>query len=111
MHDGRAMRDLMSSGSFLSSPGNTGLILCTDGVPVFKSSKGSLWPVYLMVSSIPPEHRTKVENMLVAALWFGPHKPQMDCLLDPTLKNISALNKNGIKVQNCSHSFFSFNQN
>lgn len=62
IHDGRAMMDLMSSGNFLSVPEHTGLILCTDGVPVFKSSKGSIWPVYLMVTSIPPEHHFKVDT-------------------------------------------------
>lgn len=104
IHDGRAMMDLMSSGNFLSVPEHTGLILCTDGVPVFKSSKGSIWPVYLMVTSIPPEHRFKVDNMIVASLWFGPTKPNMYCLLNPILESIVAIRDKGILVQSHSHS-------
>ena len=36
---------------------NTGLAVYSDGIPVYKSSKGSSWPVYLMVTSIPPQKR------------------------------------------------------
>lgn len=64
IYDGDVFKHLMANGDFLSTAENTGLILCTDGVPVFKSSKGSLWPVYLMVTSIPPHLRTKVIALL-----------------------------------------------
>ena len=88
----------MSSGSFLSHHTNTGLVLSTDGVPIFKSSKGSLWPVYLMVTSIPPHLRTKVENLIIASLWFGPTKPDMNCMLHPIMESLSHLNRNGVAV-------------
>ena len=58
----------MAMDQFLSKAENAGLVLCSDGVPAFKSSKGSLWPVYLMVTSIPPQKRTRVNNLIVAAL-------------------------------------------
>ena len=54
IHDGDVVKHLMERNEFLSAEQNTGLVLCSDGVPVFKSSKGSLWPVYIMVTSIPP---------------------------------------------------------
>lgn len=69
IHDGSTYKQLMTSGGSLAMSDSTGLILCSDGVPVFKSSKGSLWPVYLMVTSIPPQERTKVQNLIVAALY------------------------------------------
>ncbi len=67
-HDGLVLKQLMANGLFLSKAENTGLVLCTDGVPTFKSSKGSLWPVYLMVTSIPPHKPNRVDNLIVAAL-------------------------------------------
>ena len=41
-------KHLMATDQFLSKAENAGLVLCSDGVPAFKSSKGSLWPVYLI---------------------------------------------------------------
>ena len=86
----------MAKGGFLAKHENTGLVLCTDGVPVYKSSIGSLWPVYLMVTSIPPDERTKVDNLIIAALWHGPTKPELDIILRPVLDNISHLCEVGI---------------
>ena len=99
IYDGAVFRQLMADNGFLSKPENTGLILCSDGVPVFKSSKGSLWPIYLMVSSIPPHQRTRTDNLIIAALWYGPVKPDMNVLLQPVLENISHLHHNGIPIK------------
>ncbi len=89
----------MKNEGILSTPEGVGLILSSDGVPVFKSSKGSLWPVYLMVTNIPPQLRVKIDNLIVAALWFGPTKPNMDILFQPILKSISSLRRDGISLQ------------
>ena len=43
--------------SFLRSPDNISLTLNTDGVAVFKSSKCSLWPVWLVINELPPAER------------------------------------------------------
>lgn len=83
----------------LSESENVGLILNSDGVPTFKSSKGSMWPVYLMVTNIPPNLRTKVDNLIVAALWYGPVKPLMDTILQPILERISKYTSEGIPLQ------------
>lgn len=40
-----------------------------DGVPVFQSSKISIWPILCCVNEIPPESRDK--RVLLCALWFG----------------------------------------
>ncbi len=49
-----------------------------------------------MVTSIPPHQRVKVDNLIVAGLWHGPTKPEMDSILEPILERISDLNINGI---------------
>ena len=99
IHDGSVFQQLMINGGLLSTPENVGLILSSDGVPVFKSSKGSLWPVYFMITNIPPHQRTRMDNLIVAGLWFGPTKPNMDILLQPILKNVSSVNQKSAGIQ------------
>uniref|UniRef100_A0A1X7V742 DUF4218 domain-containing protein n=1 Tax=Amphimedon queenslandica TaxID=400682 RepID=A0A1X7V742_AMPQE len=96
IHDGSTIQQLMSADGFLSVQENTGLALCSDGVPVFKSSKGSLWPIYLMVTSIPPQKRMKVDNLIIAALWHGPTKPNMDLILEFVLNSVASLETTGV---------------
>ena len=36
-----------------SSPDNISFLINTDGVPVFKSSKVSIWPLYLIINELP----------------------------------------------------------
>ena len=50
---------------------------------MFKSSKSSLWPVYLALTSISPNKRMRLDNVIIAALYHGPTKPDMDVLLCP----------------------------
>ena len=38
---------------FLSHPANISLLLNTDGVAVFRSSKATLWPVRIVVNELP----------------------------------------------------------
>ena len=42
---------------FLSNPANVSLLLNTDGVNIFRSSKCSLWPIWLVINELPPSHR------------------------------------------------------
>lgn len=91
-------QSLASNGGFLSIPEHTGLILCSDGVPVFKSSAGSLWPVYLAATSVAPEERMRMRNVILSALWHGPSKPPMDLLLRPILEAVQSLEVEGIPV-------------
>lgn len=48
IYDGGLYRSLVSKG-ILSSGNNISFIFNTDGVPVFKSSKVSIWPLYLII--------------------------------------------------------------
>lgn len=50
--------------------------LNADGAPVFKSSATSIWPIQLSVNEIPAKDR--MNNLKLAALWFGKSKPRMD---------------------------------
>ena len=92
-------RKLSQPGRLLSSPEHTGLILNTDGAPIFKSASHSLWPIYLCVTSFPPEIRMNVKNLILAGVWFAPVKPDMAVILDPILEKIKLLEECGISVE------------
>ena len=98
IYDGQVFANLMRYGSFLSFSENVGLILCTDGVPIFKASSGSLWPIYFAVTSIRPQDRMRMKQLIVAALWHGPCKPVMDIILQPIFDCIDKIFHHGIVV-------------
>jgi len=50
---------------------NISLLWNTDGVPVFKSSNFSIWPLYSVINKLPFSEHTKRENMIFTGLWFG----------------------------------------
>lgn len=55
---GEEYRKLIRPGSFLSNKWNISFTLNSDGISIFKTtSRGSLWPVYLVVNELPPKLR------------------------------------------------------
>uniref|UniRef100_A0A1X7UEQ4 Uncharacterized protein n=1 Tax=Amphimedon queenslandica TaxID=400682 RepID=A0A1X7UEQ4_AMPQE len=68
-----------------------GVIINTDGVPLFKSSQTSLWQVYLEIGNYPPAIRFRMENT-ICGFWVGQSKPKLELILTPILKEIDRLN-------------------
>lgn len=56
IYDGVVYQEQMASG-FLSNQSNILFILNTDGVPVFRSSSFSFWPIYLIINELPYKMR------------------------------------------------------
>ena len=54
MYDGQLYQKHVA---FVSHPANVTLLLNTDGVSVFKSSKSTLWPVWLIINELPKRLR------------------------------------------------------
>ncbi|CAG2218049.1 unnamed protein product [Mytilus edulis] len=79
----------------LSQPENISFTFNTDGAPVFKSSKVSVWPLFMVINELPYKLRMMKENMILAGLWFGNQKPSMSTFLSPFLDSFKKLN-NGI---------------
>ena len=52
VYDGALYRALIKD-EFLSNKNNVSFTLNADGVPVFKSSSFSLWPIYLQINELP----------------------------------------------------------
>ena len=48
-----------------------------DGVPILKSSKFSVWPLYLVINELLYDLRMLKENTLFGGLWFGEIKANM----------------------------------
>ncbi len=92
IQDGSVIQNLMKPGEFLSVPEHLGLILNTDGVQTFNASKHSIWPVYFMISNLPPKVRILEKHLVLAGAWFGPKKPSsMSIILKPIFDKVTKL--------------------
>ena len=102
IYDGELYKSYMSGDGFLTNPNNVSFMWYTDGVPLFKSSKISIWPLFLSINELPYLDRIKQENMLFAGLWFGKSKPAMASFLKPFHDSLSELHKQGTQLE-CTH--------
>ena len=93
------LQDLSTPGQFFNSKNNLALSLNTDGVPLYKSSSWSLWPVFLSILNLPASIRLKAENVLLTGLWYGPSKPPMKLLLYPILASLRELSVSGVVLR------------
>lgn len=98
IYDGALYRQQWDSG-FLKDYRNISFIYNTDGVPIFKSSKYSLWPLFLAINELPySEQFCRDNNMLLAGVWFGPNKPFMLTFLKPFHTIFHQLETNGVDI-------------
>ncbi|KAG8182604.1 hypothetical protein JTE90_021740 [Oedothorax gibbosus] len=67
----------------------------TDGSPVYKSTKNSLWPIQFRINEFPPEKRFLSENLMSAGLWFGKKEPNMQVFKKPFVQEMYDLYHNG----------------
>ncbi|XP_070550109.1 uncharacterized protein [Ptychodera flava] len=72
IYDGSLYQRHFVNNGILSHQENISLMWNTDGVPVFKSSSYSLWPLYLTINELPLDKRTKNEKYAVCwiMVWF-----------------------------------------
>lgn len=92
IYDGSIYKSL--SADFLANPNNITFIWNSDGVPLFKSSKVSIWPLYLMINELPYKLRIREENTIIAGLWFGSYNPsshQINMFLNTYRKDLKKL--------------------
>ena len=96
--NGSGYQMLKEDGCFLEDSNNITLSFFTDGVPLFKSSGVSLWPVYLIINEIPRKQRFLRRNMILWGVWQGTGKPNMTMFLSPLVQDLNKLYTDGVKL-------------
>lgn len=99
IYDGNQYRKYFQGGGILSDQRNISFTWNTDGIPVFKSSKLAIWPLYCIVNELPYAQRIRRSNMIFAGLWFGSTKPNMLTYFKPFHSSLRQLETEGIKVE------------
>ena len=82
----------------LVHPDSIGTFFNTDGISPFKSSRLTIWPVYLAFPSLPPSIRMNKANLVTCAFWVGQEKPSMAIFLKPLNQLLSRVWTIGITV-------------
>ncbi|XP_075534224.1 uncharacterized protein LOC142568027 [Dermacentor variabilis] len=70
------------------------LTVNSDGSPLFKSSKYSIWPVQVTVNELPPHTRGK--HVFTTTLWYGQSHPDMGLLMGSFVQEVEDLMQGGI---------------
>ncbi|XP_051807764.1 uncharacterized protein LOC127535044 isoform X2 [Acanthochromis polyacanthus] len=94
IYDGEMYKKMSKPHRILSNPNNFSFNFNSDGSPVFKSSKFSIWPIQLHLNELPPKIRFK--NVILAGLWFGAHEPVMPIFLKPFVEQANTLASTGV---------------
>ncbi|XP_052128883.1 uncharacterized protein LOC127751366 [Frankliniella occidentalis] len=97
IYDGQLYKELVDSGFFSENKYNFTLTWNSDGVPVFNSSKTSMWPIYFVINELPFKLRFKKSNVLLGGIWYG-SKPIYSKMLEPFLSSLSTLRR-GLDIQ------------
>lgn len=94
VYDGRIYREFRKTLEPKTRKSFASLIFNTDGAPVFKSSKFSIWPIQLMINELPIDVR--LESLIVYGLWFGKSKPDMNTFMKPFVNEMKILSEKGV---------------
>lgn len=70
------------------------LLINTDGAPVFKSSKYSVWPVQVTINELPMHLRQK--NVVVPVLWYEQEHADMAMTLETFVQQLDHLKSEGV---------------
>ncbi|KAK3932901.1 Halomucin [Frankliniella fusca] len=98
IYDGQIYTELEQEG-FLSNPNNISFTMYFDSVAIYKSSKFSVWPVYLSINELKYKERSKEENVIIAGLWFGKKKPNPNLFLRPVWNKMQILQNQGVQLK------------
>ncbi|XP_030838496.1 uncharacterized protein LOC115922885 [Strongylocentrotus purpuratus] len=94
IYDGDIYKNMMADEEVLGNDNNFSYSFNTDGFPVFKSSRFSMWPIFLMINELPPKLRHN--NLLLAGVWCGKSEPKMEVFLEQFVKKAKGLAEEGV---------------
>ena len=77
---------------------HVGAIINTDGIRPFKSSRLSIYPVFLTFAGLPPGIRMMRDNIVTLAIWVG-ENPLMNILLKPVTNTLKRLSNCGLQIK------------
>lgn len=97
--DGRIYRELLSEGGFLYHNCNITVLMNTDGLSLYSSSKVQLWPLFFAINELSPSLRFARENIILASIWQGKGKPPMQQYLGSLCSVFNNLYDAGIVVE------------
>jgi hypothetical protein len=81
----------MSNGTFYRTTRSTSkyntitLVLHTDGAPLIRTTKQSIWPLFASIVEIPPPVREYQKNIVLLGLWSSKCKPDVNVFLNHTV--------------------------
>ncbi|XP_056605042.1 uncharacterized protein LOC130421266 [Triplophysa dalaica] len=93
VYDGLLYKKTLDAFTPLNDCPNFSITFSCDGVPLFKSSSQSIWPLLCTLNELPPNLRS--DNIMLTALWFGAKKPPMNIFLEPFVKECIDLHDRG----------------
>ncbi|XP_026104657.1 uncharacterized protein LOC113076212 [Carassius auratus] len=91
--DGVLYKKTLKTFTTLNDCPNFSITFSCDGVPLFKSSSQSIWPLLCTLNELPPDLRS--DHIMLTALWFGAKKPPMNIYLDPFVNECIGLHGRG----------------
>lgn len=101
--DGAEYKKFKQNGGFLTNEDHLTLLFNTDGIPLYKSSKVNIWPVFLAINELPPEERFAKKNMILWGLWQGKGKPRFSTFFEVFTDDLIALKHEGFTIMNKFH--------
>lgn len=101
--DGRVYKKNKESGGFLANEDNLSLLFNTDGIPLYKSSKVNIWPVFLAINELPPEEQFAKKNMILWGLWQGKGKPRFSTFFEAFTDDLIRLKFKGFSIMKTFH--------
>ncbi|XP_044598389.1 uncharacterized protein LOC123274718 [Cotesia glomerata] len=101
--DNSQITDITDSELFVKFANNNEKIIylnvSTDGAPIFRKSKRSMWPLQILVNNLPP--RLRFSNVIIAGFMIVKHEPTpelMNLYMESFIKQIENLNIKGFNV-------------
>lgn len=101
--DGTEYKKFKQNGGFLTNEDHLTLLFNTDGIPLYKSSKVNIWPVFLAINELPPEERFAKKNMILWGLWQGKGKPRFSTFFEVFTDDLINLKCEGFTILNKFH--------
>ena len=101
--DGTEYKKFKQDRGFLTNEDHLTLLFNTDGIPLYKSSKVNIWPVFLAINELPPVERFAKKNMILWGLWQGKGKPRFSTFFEVFTDDLIRLKCEGFTILNKFH--------